>query len=85
MSAPSKQVVLEALKKNEQATNEIRSAAEDLAVVQTVLEQELSEPLSDDAAQAVAQTGQIEKRLSRSTKKLDEVNDSLRGEVSSAR
>jgi len=81
MSVPAKQVVADALKKNEQATKEIKSAAEDLAVVQTVLDKELPDQRSEDAAQAVSQAEQIEKRISRSTRKLDEVNESLRREA----
>lgn len=72
----------EALKENKQVAEDIKSAADDLAVVHAVLEKELpEEAMNDDAVQAVEQTQEIEKRLSKSAKKLDAVNRRLHRET----
>jgi hypothetical protein len=72
----------DALEKNKEASEEIKDAAGDLVVVHTVLDKELrKDTLSSDAAEAVAQTQQIEKRLSKSAEKLDGVNETLQREA----
>ncbi|MFM9926403.1 hypothetical protein VLK31_25675 [Variovorax sp. H27-G14] len=68
------------MKKNKQVAQEIKKAADELVVVHAVLEKELGEdPHSETVDQAVAHTAQIEKRLDRSAKELDEVNRELEG------
>ena len=71
-----------ALKENKEATQAVERAADDLAVVHAVLDSELpKEAISSDVDQAVAQTNELEKQLSASSKKLKTVNDSLEREL----
>lgn len=61
---------------------EVQRAADNLSVVSTVLEQELPDDIqTGEVAQAIAQTGQIEKKLARSAEKLDEANEALGKEM----
>ena len=70
-----------ALQKNEQVAEDVKEAADELAVVHAVLDTKLPEAAkSGDVATAVAQTEDIEKRLTASGKALDEVNRTLRSE-----
>lgn len=74
----------EALKKNEEATEEIKEAADDLVVVHAVLDQSAPDGgESADAKEAVAQTREIERRLGKAAEKLDDVNETLRREAES--
>ncbi len=68
----------DALDKSKVATEEVKNAADDLAVVHAVLDTKLSDGASDeDVQRAVAETAQVEKRLTKSAEKLDEVNETL--------
>jgi ABC-type Fe3+-citrate transport system substrate-binding protein len=70
--------VAEALDQNKKVAEEVKDAADELAVVHAVLETQLPNQASAaDVAQAVAQTDQLEKRLAESGKTLDEVNRKL--------
>ena len=72
----------EALDKSKQATEDVKKAADDLAVVHAVLDTKLSNGAGDgDVARAVAETGKVEKRLTRSAEKLDQVNETLERET----
>lgn len=72
----------EALDKSKQATEDVKKAADDLAVVHAVLDTKLTTGASDgDVARAVAETGKVEKRLTRSAEKLDQVNETLERET----
>lgn len=74
-----------ALDKNEKAAEEVKQAADDLAVVHAVLDTKLTRGASDaDVAKAVAETDKVEKHLTRSAKALDEVNETLRGKAGPA-
>jgi hypothetical protein len=68
----------EALDKNRQVAEEVKEAADELAVVHAVLDSHLpGDAGAEDVARAVAHTGEIEKRLTESGKILDEVNETL--------
>ena len=74
----------EALDKNEEATEEVKKAADQLAVVHAVLDTKLGQGADVDdheVAHAVAETHEVEKRLEESAEKLDEVNETLRREA----
>ena len=74
--------IAEALDKSKQATEEVKKAADDLAVVHAVLDTKLAKGASDgDVARAVARTDTVEKRLTESAEKLDEVNETLERET----
>ena len=76
--APGASPIADALDTNKQATEEVKRAADDLAVVHAVLDTKLNRGTSDsEVARAVAETNQVEKRLTRSAEKLDKVNESL--------
>ncbi len=78
--------VAEALDKSKQATEDVKKAADDLAVVHAVLDTKLAKGAADgDVARAVAETDAVEKRLTRSAEKLDEVNDTLARQVKASR
>jgi hypothetical protein len=78
--------IAEALDENKQATEEVKRAADDLAVVHAVLDTKLTKGVSDgDVKRAVAETNAVEKRLAESAEKLDRVNDTLEREVQRAR
>ena len=71
-----------ALEKNQQATEEVQKAAEDLAVVHAVLDTKAAAgTVDDDARRAVAETARVEKRLTESAEKLEEVNETLQKEL----
>ena len=75
----------DALNKNEKATEEVKKAAEQLAVVHAVLDTQMSKGSDADVAHAVAETHEVEKQLDRSAEKLDEVNETLKREVGRTR
>ena len=76
----------EALTKNTEATEEVARAADDLAVVHAVLETKIADGSSDfDVKRAVAETKNVEDRLSESAEKLEHVNETLEREVRGAR
>ena len=71
--------VSDALAKNETAAEAVKKAAEDLAVVHAVLDTKVSQGAQDgDVKRAVKETEKIEKRLTDTGEKLDEVNEILR-------
>ncbi|MBT2324263.1 hypothetical protein J7E62_18085 [Variovorax paradoxus] len=70
------------LDKTEAVAAEVQRASDDLAVINTVLEQELPEDVQvGDVAQAIEHTGQLEKRLAESAETLAEVNAALAQEI----
>lgn len=72
----------ELLDKNKEATAEVKRAADDLAVVHAVLDTKIAEAAPDgDVKRAIAETDKVEKRLTESAEKLDEVNEALAGKV----
>ena len=72
----------EAVEKNKQATEEVHKAAEDLAVAHAVLDTKAAKGAVDDEAnRAVAETAKVEKRLSQSAEKLEQVNETLQREI----
>jgi len=75
---PAQPDLADALEKNKQVAEDIKEAADDLLIVHEVLEKGLSDPgTPGDVEQAVAHTGEIEKKLAESAETLDEVNQSL--------
>jgi len=72
----------EAVEKNKEATEEVHKAAEDLAVAHAVLDTKAARgAVDDEAKRAVAETAKVEKRLSRSAEKLEQVNQTLQREI----
>ena len=72
----------DALDKNKAATQEVKRAADDLAVVHAVLDTKIARGASDeDVQRAVEETNRLEKHLGDSAEKLDEVNETLEREV----
>ncbi|QFZ85598.1 MULTISPECIES: hypothetical protein [Variovorax] len=70
------------LKKSEQVAADVQSASDDLAVVSTVLEQELPDDVQvGEVAQAIEHTSQLEEKLAQSAEKLAEVNAALSEEI----
>ena len=76
----------EALEKNQEATEEVQKAAEDLSVAHAVLDTKAAKGSADDEAKrAVEETASIEKRLTETAEKLDQVNETLEGEITKSR
>lgn len=74
-----------AIEKAKEVAADIRQAADDLAVANTVLDNELDEDArTGEVAQALEHGDQVEKTLTRSAETLDEVNASLDSVASSA-
>ena len=72
----------EALEKNQQATDEVQRAADDLAVAHAVLDTKTAKgAVDDEAKRAVAETARVEKRLAKSVEKLEQVNETLQKEL----
>jgi len=72
----------EALEKNQEATAEVQRAADDLAVVHAVLDTKAAKgAVDDEAKRAVAETARVEKRLTESAEKLEQVNETLQREM----
>lgn len=70
------------LAKGKSVAADVQSASDDLAVVNTVLEQELPDNVQvGEVAQAIEHTGQLEKRLADSAKQLAEANAALAEEI----
>lgn len=70
------------LQKSEQVAADVQRASDNLAVVNTVLEQELpAEVQVGEVAQAIEHTSQLEEKLARSAEKLAEVNAALSEEI----
>jgi hypothetical protein len=70
------------LQKTEAVAAEVQRASDDLAVINTVLEQELPDEVQvGDVAQAIEHTGQLEKKLAESAETLAEVNATLAEEI----
>lgn len=85
-AADAESPIADALDQNKQATEEVKRAADDLAVVHAVLDTKLNKGASDDDVErAVAETNQVEKRLTKSADKLDKVNQKLERESKRAR
>jgi ABC-type Fe3+-citrate transport system substrate-binding protein len=74
----------EAIDKNKQVAEEVKAAADELALVHAVLDKKLPDGVrAGDVAEAVARADEIEKRLDESGKILDQVNEKLEREVGS--
>jgi phage-related minor tail protein len=70
------------LEKTGKVAADVRRASHDLLVVNTVLEQELPEEVQvGEVAQAIAHTGELEKKLARSAEMLAQVNAALAKEI----
>ena len=70
------------LQKSEQVAADVQRASDNLAVVSTVLEQELPEEVQvGEVAQAIEHTSQLEGKLAKSAEKLAEVNAALSEEI----
>jgi hypothetical protein len=70
------------LEKTEAVAAEVQRASDDLAIINTVLEQELpNEAQVGDVAQAIEHTSQLEKKLAESAETLAEVNATLAEEI----
>lgn len=70
------------LKKSEQVATDVQNASDNLAVVSTVLEQELPQEVQvGEVAQAIEHTSQLEEKLAQSAEKLAEVNAALSEEI----
>jgi len=68
----------ETIDKAKEVAAEIKQAADDLAVANTVLEQQLPDDVQvGEVAQALDHTGAVEKTLTKSAEALDEVNAEL--------
>jgi hypothetical protein len=81
-TAPTASAIAGAIDKNKKAAEAVKEAADDLLIVHAVLNEEIAEEArTAPVDQAVEQTGEIEKRLSKSADLLDEVNASLEGEL----
>ena len=74
--------LVDALDKNKEATEAVKRAADDLAVVHAVLDTKIAQGASEgDVKRAVDETRRLEKHLGDSAEKLDEVNETLEREV----
>ncbi|WP_432731723.1 hypothetical protein [Variovorax sp. W6] len=70
------------LEKSEQVAADVQRASDNLAVVNTVLEQELPDDVQvGEVAQAIEHTSQLEEKLAKSAEKLAEVNAALSEEI----
>jgi methyl-accepting chemotaxis protein len=70
------------LQKSEQVAADVQRASDNLAVVNTVLEQELPDEVQvGEVAQAIEHTSQLEQKLAKSAEKLAEVNAALSEEI----
>ncbi|MEO5845670.1 MAG: hypothetical protein ABIQ33_12605, partial [Caldimonas sp.] len=74
--------IADALDTNEQATEEVKTAADELTVVHAVLDTKLSQDKHDaEVRKAVADTDSLAKRLDETAEKLGEVNETLQREM----
>ena len=72
-----------AIEKAKEVAADIQQAADNLAVVNTVLETNLADNLRvGEVAQALDHSGEVEKTLAKSVKALEEVNAALEGGTS---
>jgi hypothetical protein len=70
------------LAKSEEVAADVQRASDNLAVVNTVLEQELPDEVQvGEVAQAIEHTSQLEEKLAKSAEKLAEVNAALSEEI----
>ncbi|BEP61599.1 hypothetical protein GmRootV213_21530 [Variovorax sp. V213] len=70
------------LEKTEAVAADVQRASDNLAVVNTVLEQELPEEIQvGEVAQAIEHTSQLEEKLAKSAETLAEVNAALSEEI----
>lgn len=85
-SAGDNAPLVQTLQKTKSVAAEVQRAADHLSVVNTVLEQELPDEIqAGEVAQAIAQTGQLEKKLAKSAEKLDQANEALGEEIEKRR
>ena len=74
--------LLETLEKTEAITADVQHASQQLAVVNVVLEENLPDEVQvGDVAQAISQTGELEKKLAESAQALAEVSQALEYEI----
>ncbi|VTU28384.1 hypothetical protein [Variovorax sp. PBL-E5] len=70
------------LDKTEAVAADVQRASDNLAVINTVLEQELPDDIQvGEVAQAIEHAGQLEKKLAQSAETLAEVNAALTQEI----
>ena len=82
LEAAASSPLADALDMSKEATEDVKKAADDLAVVHAVLDTRLAHGATDDeAARAVAETERVEKQLTESAEKLDQVNETLEREL----
>ncbi|MBU1359164.1 MAG: hypothetical protein KKC85_22135 [Gammaproteobacteria bacterium] len=81
-STPPPKPLDEVLESTHDVASEVQKASDDLAVVHTVLEQEVpKDAQAGDVAQAIAHTGEIERKLAKSADQLVEANQALAEEI----
>ena len=81
-SAPQPKALDEVLESTHDVASEVQKASDDLAVVHTVLEQEVpKDAQAGDVAQAIAHTSEIERKLAKSADQLVEANQALAQEI----
>ncbi len=74
--------IADALEANEQATEEVQTAADELAVVHAVLDTKLSQDKHDaEFRKAIADTDKVAKHLDEAAEKLDKANETLQREM----
>ncbi len=74
--------LLQTLEKTEAITADVQHVSQQLAVVNAVLEESLPEEVQvGDVAQAISQTGELEKKLAESAHALAEVSLALEHEI----
>jgi hypothetical protein len=74
--------VLDALDKTREAAETVQEAADDLAVVHTVLDAQVPvEVRNEDVDQALAHAGQLQEQLDKSVELLQDVTKTLEAEV----
>ena len=79
---PEVEPLAEALKDTKQATEAVKGAAEELAVIHAVLSSDLpADVRQGDAGAAVEQTKSVEKQLDDSAELLDQATDKLQREI----
>jgi len=74
--------ILDALDKSKEAAETVREAADDLAVVHTVLDTQVpAEARNEEVDQALAQADQLQEQLDKSAELLQDVTKTLEAEV----
>ena len=81
-TTPRPEPLSEALENTKQATEAVKEAVDDLAVIHAVLSTELpAQVCQGDAGAAIEQTKGVEKQLSESAQLLDQAKEKIRREI----